>query len=184
MMVAEDDITSWVKMYTKDLFSYAITKVPQKEIAEDLVQDTFLSAYQSYKTYQGKSNVKTWLFSIINHKIADYYRSKYKQDTQVTSDIIDKFFNQNKRWKSEYRPIYWGDEKELFNDSEFLKILKNCFDKLPQRWSAVVQLKFLEEHNSKLICSRLEITTSNFWQIIHRAKLQLRNCLEVKWFKR
>ncbi len=95
-MVAEDDITSWVKMYTKDLFSYAITKVPQKEIAEDLVQDTFLSAYQSYKTYQGKSNVKTWLFSIINHKIADYYRSKYKQDIQVTSDIIDKFFNQNK----------------------------------------------------------------------------------------
>ncbi len=184
MIVNNSDIISWVKIYTKDLFSYTITKVPQKEVAEDLVQDTFLSAYQSYENYKGKSNVKTWLFSILKHKIADYYRSKYKKNFEVDYDFIDTFFDDNHRWKPEYRPANWGDEKELLNDPEFAKALHNCFEKLPQKWSSAMQLKFLEEHNSNVICSELEITTSNFWQIIHRAKLHLRNCLELKWFKK
>ena len=47
-MNLKEEISSWVKAYTKVLFSYAITKVHQKELAEDLVQDTLLSAYQSY----------------------------------------------------------------------------------------------------------------------------------------
>ena len=75
-------------------------------------------------------------------------------------------------------------DKLLLDDPEFSKVLHNCFEKLPQKWSSAVQLKFLEEHDSKTICSKLEITTSNFWQIVHRVKLQLRNCLELKWFKK
>ena len=183
-MNLKEEISFWVKTYTKDLFSYVITKVPQKEVAEDLVQDTFLSAYQSYENYKEKSNVKTWLFSILKHKIADYYRSKYKQNIEFGSDFIDTFFDEDHRWKPEYRPTNWGNEKELLDHPEFSKALHYCFEKLPQKWSSAVQLKFLEEHNSKTICSKLEITTSNFWQIIHRAKLQLRNCLELKWFKK
>lgn len=166
------------------MLAYAISKVHQKEIAEDLVQDTFLSGYQSYDNFQNKSSVKTWLFSILKHKIAHYYRAKYKASTDVPLDGIEKFFDSNHRWKPEYRPVNWGDKKELLDDPAFTKALKDCFNKLPQQWSSAVQLKFLEEHNSKNICSKLEITSSNFWQIIHRAKLQLRNCLELKWFKR
>ncbi|HXH99486.1 MAG TPA: sigma-70 family RNA polymerase sigma factor [Sphingobacteriaceae bacterium] len=181
MIANKNDIISWVKIYTKDLLNYAITKVPQKEIAEDLVQDTFLSAYQSYKSYKGESNVKTWLFSILKHKIADYYRLKYKENVEF--DCINQFFDENSRWRSEYRPTKWGDEKELLDDPEFSKALNACFEKLPQKWSSAVRFKYLEEYDSKAICSELEITSSNFWQIVHRAKLQLRNCLEIKWFK-
>ena len=150
-MNLKEEISSWVKAYTKDLFSYAITKVPQKEVAEDLVQDTFFSAYQSYENYQGKSNVKTWLFSILKHKIADYFRSKYKQNIEVGSDFINTFFDEDHRWKPEYRPTNWGNEKELLDDPEFSKALHNCFEKLPQKWSYAMQLKYLEEHNSKTI---------------------------------
>lgn len=184
MNTSKADIINWIKTYTPDLFSYTLAKVQQKEVAEDLVQDTFLSAYQSYEKFEGRSNVKTWIFSILKHKIADHYRLKYKQHTEVASDLIDKFFNENHRWKPEYQPANWGDEKELLDDPDFAKALNNCFEQLPQKWSSAIQLKFLEEHDSKAICSKLEITNSNFWQIIHRAKLQLRNCLEVKWFKR
>ncbi len=183
-MAIKDDMISWVKMYTKDMFAYAFGKVNQKEIAEDLVQEAFLSAFQAYGNFKGASNVKTWLFSILKHKIADYYRLKYKENSEVTSEIIDKYFDKNSKWKPGYKPIIWGDEKELLDDPEFSKTLNNCFDKLPQKWSAAMQLKFLEDDDSKIICTKLEITTSNFWQIIHRAKLQLRNCLELKWFKR
>ncbi len=183
MTTVKDDITIWVKTYTKDLFSYAITKVLQKEVAEDLIQDTFLSAWQSYKNYQGKSNVRTWLFSILKHKIADYYRSKYKRVIEVDFDLIDTLFDDNHRWKPEYRPKDWGNEKGLLDDPEFSQTLKDCFKKLPVKWSSAVQMKYLEEHDADGICSQLEITKSNFWQIIHRTKVQLRNCLEMKWFK-
>ena len=90
---------------------------------------------------------------------------KFNEDGTVKSSI-DKFFNENERWKPEYRPVSWVNEKELLGDPEFAKALKDCFDKLPQQWSFAVQLKFLEEHDSKAICSKLEITTSNFWQIL------------------
>ena len=183
MTIKTNDIISLVKTYTKDLLGYAIIKVYQKEIAEDLVQDTFLSAHQSYENFKGKSNVKTWLFSILKHKIADYYRLKYKENTETSSGILQEFFNENERWKPEHRPVNWGNEKELLDDPDFAKALKECFDKLPQQWSSAVQLKYLEEHNAETICSKLEISKANFWQIIHRAKLQLRNCLELKWFK-
>ena len=96
MKNTKDDIISWVKVYTKDLFSYTITKVGQKEIAEDIVQETFFSAYQAYGNFQNKSSVKTWLFSILKHKIADHFRLQYKRGTEVSVDIIEKFFDDRK----------------------------------------------------------------------------------------
>ena len=90
----------------------------------------------------------------------------------------------NERWKSESRPQYWRDEGELLEDEEFKKVFNDCLDNLPEKWSSVVHLKFLGEYNSKEVCSKLDISKSNFWQIMHRAKLQLRYCIEMNWFKR
>lgn len=183
MTTAKDDIIIWVKTYTKDLFSYTLSKVQNKEVAEDVVQETFLAAYQSHDKYQGKSNIKTWLFSILSHKISDYYRSKYKAATELSSGTIEQFFDENERWRQEYRPQDWGNEKELLDDPEFTKALKDCFQKLPEKWSSAMQMKYIEEYDTDGICSQLEVTKSNFWQIIHRSKIKLRNCLEVSWFK-
>ena len=184
MSTIRDEIVLLVKVHTQGLFSYAFAKVQQKELAEDLVQDTFLAAYQSYGRFEGKSSLKTWLFSILKHKIADYFRSKYKSGTEVSAGAVELFFDENHRWKPEYRPMDWGNEAGLADDAEFSKALKNCFDQLTKKWSSAVHLKYLEEQDAEGICDKLEITKSNFWQIIHRAKLQLRNCLELKWFKK
>jgi RNA polymerase sigma-70 factor (ECF subfamily) len=184
MPSSKNNIISWVSLYTSDLFAYSLVRVGRKEIAEDLVQETFLSAYQSYQNFEGKSTAKTWLFSILKHKIADHYRAKYKKGIEVSSSLPQNYFDENDRWKEEFKPIKWPAEKELTDDPNFKKALNHCMESLPEKWSSVVRLKFLEEQDSKAVCSTLEITSSNFWQIIHRAKLQLRNCLEVKWFKK
>ncbi len=184
MPSSKNDIISWVNLYTSDLYAFTLVKVGQKEIAEDLVQETFLSAYQSYQKFEGKSAPKTWLFSILKHKIADHFRSKYKKSIEPSSSLTRNYFDENDRWKEECKPVKWPGEKDLPDDPEFKKALNHCMDMLPQKWSSVVRLKFLEEHDSPSVCSTLEITSSNFWQIIHRAKLQLRNCLEIKWFRK
>ena len=183
MKNTKEDIISLVKTYTSELFAYTIIKVGQKEIAEDIVQETFLSAYKSYDNFQNKSSVKTWLFSILKHKIADHFRQQFKKRAEVSPCIIEKFFDENHRWKPAYRPKQWVEENHLLDDPAFSKTLSDCLKALPDKWSSVVQLKYLEETESKEICTQLEITTANFWQIIHRAKLQLRDCLDIKWFK-
>lgn len=183
MTTSKDDIISWVRTYTKDLFAYAMGRVQQKEVAEDIVQETFLSAHKSFDNYKSKSSVKTWLFSILKHKVADYYRRKYKAGVEISTGIIEDFFDENDRWKPEHRPKEWPDEKDLVDDPEFSKALSECFKSLPEKWSSAIRLKYLEEHDADGICNQLEISKSNFWQIIHRAKLSLRNCLELKWFK-
>ena len=62
-------------------------------------------------------------------------------------------------------------------------ILDHCMAQLPEKWNHVVQLKYLEEKKGKTISKELGITSTNYWQIIHRAKLSLRECLENLWFK-
>lgn len=176
-------VESWVKLHTREMYSYALIKVKAKEAAEDIVQNAFLAAWKAYPSFQQKSNPRTWLFSILKHKIADYYRIKFRQSSEIPSDITGKFFDKNDRWNSAYRPSEWQADKDLLDDPEFTNALKDCFEKLPEKWSSAVRLKYLEQDDAETICSMLEITKPNFWQIIHRAKLSLRNCLELKWIK-
>lgn len=61
--------TTWVNSFTDDLMSWAHHKTSSKETAEDLVQETFLSAFNSFDNFKNNSSPKTWLLSILNHKI-------------------------------------------------------------------------------------------------------------------
>lgn len=78
-----DSIESWVKLYTGSLYDWALFKTSYKETAEDLVQDTFLAAKLQFEKFKQNSSAKTWLFAILNNKIKDYYRNKYKQSVQM-----------------------------------------------------------------------------------------------------
>jgi hypothetical protein len=75
----------------------------------------------------------------------------------VPAGVLEQFFDENDRWKPETRPREWGNERELLDDPEFGGELKGCFEKLPERWSVAVQLKYLEEHDADKICSQLEL---------------------------
>jgi RNA polymerase sigma-70 factor (ECF subfamily) len=64
-------LEQWVNQFSDELYSLFLKLPP--EIAEDLVQDTFLAAFHKIDSFEGKSQPKTWLFSILNNKV-DYYR--------------------------------------------------------------------------------------------------------------
>lgn len=178
-------LKGWVNQYSDNLYSWAYYKTSNKEIAEDLVQETFVVAIQSFQKFEEKSHPKTWLFSILNHKIIDYYRQNFRKPMVNESSLMDKIFDNNGSWNSEERPNLWSDETEhLLDNSEFQSTLVACMKKLPDNWLVAVQLKYLSEKDTAIICHELQVTTTNFWQMIHRAKLQLRKCLELNWFKK
>ncbi len=185
-------IRSWVNAYSDKMFSWALYKTSSKETAEDLVQETFMIAFQTLDKFERKSDPKTWLFGILNHKIANYFRKSYRNpvvnestlNSEADKDFLNIFFDADGSWIKEQRPHSWPDDSHLLDNLEFVKTLQDCMNELPSNWVTAINLKYLEEKKGEQICQELEITTTNFWQIIHRAKLQLRKCLEVQWFKK
>ena len=177
-------LSDLVEKYTEPLYSHAFYKVSDAELAKDLVQETFLAAAENIESFKKESTPKTWLMAILNNKIIDFYRSKNKLAQPTEPQDFSQFFNEHKEWHSHKKPMSWNNEdRSLLDDSEFQQILKDCLKALPAQWSTCVKLKFLTEKKGKEICQELEISPSNYWQIIHRAKLQLRDCIENKWIE-
>jgi RNA polymerase sigma-70 factor (ECF subfamily) len=178
----KDFLETLVYLHTRDLCNWALYKTSHAEVAEDLVQETFLAAAEKMESFKEKSSPKTWLFSILNHKIIDFYRKKVNQTISLESGELSTFFDANENWQEGKRPQEWSDqEKHLLDDSDFQKILEQCLKLLPENWNTCVKLKYLSEKNGKDICQELGISTTNFWQIVHRAKLRLRDCIETNW---
>jgi len=177
------NITQWVNDFTTELYDWAYFKTSSTETAEDLVQDTFLAAAEKLSSFNGDSSPKTWLFSILNHKIIDFYRKKSVNPITLENDNVSLFFDADEGWRPEKAPKDWQeDEINLLDNEDFNAVLRKCLDALPEKWSMSVKLKYLTEKSGEDICQELGISTTNFWQIVHRAKLQLRNCIENNWF--
>ncbi|CAM3091997.1 sigma-70 family RNA polymerase sigma factor [Flavobacterium frigoris] len=181
-------LEQWVNQFSDELYSWAFFKTSSKEVAEDLVQDTFLAAFHKIDSFQGKSQPKTWLFSILNNKVIDYYRLSArttKKNFSLTEtsgyELSDGLFNSYGCWKTNDINAVWDQEQELLDNPDFNTIMEKCMDDLPQKWKLAVTSKYLSEKKTEAICQELEITTSNYWQIVHRSKLLLKKCLELKW---
>lgn len=128
-------IENWVNEYSDALFSWAFYKTSSKENAEDLVQDTFLAAYNKIDSFKGKSQPKTWLFSILNNKIIDHYRLSAKTTKKTISlsedkgyEITEGFFDEAENWKSTAINPLWNQDEELLDNPDFNNVLsKFCF---------------------------------------------------------
>jgi len=192
MQDASKIIKEWVDEFSSEMFSWAFYKTSHKETAEDLVQETFIIAFQSFDTFQNKSKPKTWLFSILKNKIIDYHRKNYKSSIISTDKISEQqstfllsyMFTEDGEWRKERQVSSLDEDSELLDDPAFNRVLTGCIEKLPLAWNSAIQLKYLEEKEATVICQELQVSTSNYWQIIHRAKLQLRECIEQHWFKK
>jgi RNA polymerase sigma-70 factor (TIGR02943 family) len=183
----------WIERYADALFSYTYARINRQDVAEDLVQDTFFSALKAKDSFQFNSSEKTWLIAILKRKIIDYYRKKSTQnelnifDRDAKDDFMNHFFDaegsKDGHW-SDSGPKEWRKDFETTVESdEFYSILKNCLGKLPEKWAAVFTLKNMDDLDSEEICKELQIAPSNYWVIMHRAKLQLRECMDKNWFE-
>jgi len=179
------DPDKWISQYADYLYNYAITRVDGQEIAKDLVQETFFSGIKGKDNYRGEAAELTWLVSILKRKIIDHYRkiNSAKGQKEVRMSFYDE--GQKKgNWIEERVPQSWGNEAEKeIENTELKNALDACINKLPEKYRMVFLLKTVQQYETEEICNELDITPSNLWVIIHRARLQLRTCMEKNWFK-
>ncbi|WP_185214094.1 sigma-70 family RNA polymerase sigma factor [Sphingobacterium mizutaii] len=178
----------WVDKYADYLYGYACVRIDDRDLARDLVQETFLAALEGVEKFDGRSSEKTWLTAILKNKIYDVYRKKSsrqnkQQIEQITMKEADEFFDSDSgHWREEHYPLSFGVEQpDALENKELQHVLKSCIKKLPPLWKSVFTMKHIDEESSEAICSELKLTPSNFWVIIHRAKVNLRACLQRNW---
>lgn len=177
----------WVQEHSDYLFHYALYKVSDEETAQDLVQETFMAGLKGQDSFKGNSSERTWLVSILKRKIIDHYRKSSVRKTTVNTDFSAPFHAEGAfkhHWTDDGAPGKWNIEKshDLEKD-EFQRILEYCLSLLSSQWREVFHMKMMEECSGEEICKELDITSSNLWVIIHRAKLKMRSCLEKNWFE-
>lgn len=174
----------WVEAYHNSLFKYALSRLGDADMAEEKIQETFLAALQSRKHFQGLASEKTWLISILKRKIFDHFR-KISRDRQlhlalpmesIRNDVFDSKIIFAVR--SSYEAF---DPSKAYEEKEFLKIITQALSELPERLAQVFILREITELSSQEICELMDISISNLYVMVHRARRRLKADLQVKW---
>ena len=178
------DPERWVDAHADALFRYALARLPGRADAEDAVQETLLAALRSQRAFRGDSAERTWLTGILKHKIVDMLRAAARRqpgESLDDSDAEPDLFLTNERWK---RPPakFAIDEQDLVEKEEFWQQFARCMEGLPPRQARVLVLHYLDDSDPESTCKQLEVTTTNLWVLLHRARLRMRACLETNWF--
>jgi RNA polymerase sigma-70 factor (ECF subfamily) len=156
-------------------------------LAEDVVQDTLAAALTAKDGFTGKSSVKTWLTGILKHKIVDAIRRKQREpvaastlDEEADLEDFEGLFKASGAWQAP--PADWGDPEQSLSRQQFFDVMQLCLDKLPPNTARVFVMREVMELTSEEICKELTITANNLWVILYRARMSLRECLEINWF--
>lgn len=175
----------WVNLHADYLFNYTISRVNNHDLSKDLVQETFFAGLKAKDNFQGKASERTWLIAILKRKIIDHYRKM--NSTKGKAEVKMNFYSDGERegeWIEERVPSNWGNETDKnIENEELSNTLEKCINNLPEKYAIVFRMKTIQQFETEEICKELEITSSNLWVIIHRARTQLRKCMEDNWFK-
>jgi len=174
-----------IQQHRSYLLRYAVLQLRNPEQAEDVVQETLLAALEGRARFAGGSSLKTWLTGILKHKILDAIRRKSREQPLASTgdddhDAVDALFKQDGHWRE--MPATWGDPEQALENRKFWEIFELCSRLLPERTARVYMLREVMEMTTEEICQEFGITPTNLWVILHRARLVLRECLEIKWF--
>ena len=178
----------WLEEHWDALYSYALSRVRDESLAEDLVQETLLAAFKNHGQFENRSSPKTWLIGILKHKIIDSIRKSSREapintDDQAnfTDTLIEESFNSNQHWQINIEQ--WSNPDKSLEQQQFWATLSTCIDQLPPKMSQIFLLKELEGLNSDEICKVANVSsTNNLWVTLSRIRMRLRECLDNRWF--
>ena len=182
MAANQIDPTQWVDKYSDYLFNYTITRVNDREVAHDLISETFLAGLKSMKNFKGEASERTWLISILKRKIIDHYRRKNTKKGKAEVHIDYRDGEGEGDWLEERVADPYGQSAEdRMENDELGEAIFSCLSTLPPRQAEIFKLKTIEDQDTKAICNAFDITASNLWVIIHRARKSMAECLEKNW---
>ena len=184
------DSQAMIDVHGGFLYRFAFARVGNRDVAEDLVQETFLAALQGTYRESGPTAERRWMIGIMKHKIMDHFRRKAKepiqQPEQPEDKPIEEAFLPDGHWKPHAAGLQaWPERPDgLVERRQFWDTLAGCMERLPPRAAQIFTLRELDELDINHICDLLQLTPTNFSVILHRTRKQLRDCLASRYFGR
>lgn len=178
----------WLEAHGDYLYRYAMSRVRDESMAEDLVQETLLAALKAREDFDGRASERTWLTGILKHKVIDQLRRQYREvslENETGTDYDDgfgmeDFFTEDGHWAD--KPSAWGNPAKATENDYFWDVLARCVERLPSKQRQLFVLRELHEASNEEICKDMEITLTNAGVMLYRARISLRQCLELNWF--
>lgn len=186
-MAKNDNLTAqdWLEEYGDYLYSYALLRLKDHYLAEDLVQETLLAAMSAQKSFSHQSSVRTWLTGILKHKLIDYFRKQGHEVAmgdlldQENEDVLASFFKANGEWFN--KPDAFPNPESALEQKEFWEIFQRCLSGLKPRQAEIFLAKEIFGLSNEQICKDLMLSPTNVWVLLHRARLSLSKCLKTYW---
>lgn len=177
------DAQRWLQDHGDALYRYALARVRQPHLAEDLVQDALLAAWRGREGFAQRSSVRTWLIGILRHKILDHWRRSKRwenaSDLLGPDETTDELFDRLNRWRGEAKPQAW-DPVASSERGEMRAALGICMEKLPARLRQLFVLSEVEAQDRAELAARFDMSPNHLAVLLYRARQRLRICLTGK----
>lgn len=167
------------------LLRFARLQLRNEAWAEDVVAETILAALEKPASFGGRSSLRTWLVGILKFKIIDCLRHNAREvasslNTDEDAEIEDLLFIPDGHFRNDHDD--WPNPETALNSKQFLEVMDVCIGEMPATMGRVFLMREWMEFTTDEICKELKLSSSNVWVILHRARLRLRECLQIKWF--
>ncbi len=174
------DPTKWVDSYGDALFAFAVTRLRDRNLAEEAVQEAFLSALKSIDQFRQTGSEGAWLMGILKRKVIDLVRSQAKQPATLADDpVVSALFDKRGNW-SKSAKASGAMRLDAMEREEFKVVFQDCLEKLPPTQAATFWLREVQQESADEVCKALDISSSNLWVLMHRARLALAECMKTR----
>lgn len=179
MLVPQEDrerFEALVNEHLDSLYGSALRLTRNRANAEDLIQDTFLKAWRSFRTFQAGTNARAWLYKILMNAYIDSYRKTSRQPELVDHEDVGDFYLYAKAQESEeYRRE--GDPEEILLSKIMDADVKTALEQVPEPFRAAVILADLEEFSYREIAEILDIPIGTVMSRLYRGRRHLQRLL-------
>ena len=169
------------------LLRFARLQLRNDAWAEDAVSETLLAALSKPQSFGNRSQLKTWLVGILKHKVIDILRKQVREvswlddSDESEGDELDKISFKADGHFSE-APCEWGNPHQSLEQRQFFAVLDACIERLPPAQGRLFLMREWLELSSSEVCKELNLTPTNVYVQLHRARLRLQECLNINWF--
>ncbi|MBB1597512.1 sigma-70 family RNA polymerase sigma factor [Achromobacter sp. UMC46] len=186
---SQGDPHAWLVSFREQMLRFAHLQLGQAEAAQDAVQEALAAALDKRGALDDSAAFKQWIFGILKHKIVDQIRGRARLvgfgtgNDEDEAVIMDTFFQSDGEWRAETRPTGWEAPEESMHSKQFWRIFMECLERLPAANARIFMMREYLGFESAEICERMGLTSGALHAAMHRARLRLRSCLDMNWFK-
>ncbi len=181
-----------VSQHHSALIRMAMSYVADREVAEEVVQDTWMAVIESLDRFEGRSSLRTWICGILIHKAKDRGVREKRHTTFSAFESYDEDsdqavdpsrFQQSGEWAGHWAfpPQPWDDQtpEKLLASQQAVNAMQRAIEALPATLKQVLILRDVEGVDAKEVCEMLNITETNLYVRLHRARERVRVAVEA-----